>query len=191
MKARLIPLGVALLALGACAPESTGERVRPDTASVQSPASESDPADDAWRISPGGVKDIRVGMGFSELAAHLRAAADTAALGEACGYVSVAGAPDSVRFMVEAGRLVRIEVVGGSATTREGARIGDTEERILQLYPAARRMPHKYTAGQYLIALPGAPADTVHRYVFETDGTRVTMFRAGVYPQVEYVEGCS
>ena len=28
-------------------------------------------------------------------------------------------------------------------------------------------------------------------YVFETDGKRVTNFRAGKFPEVEYIEGCS
>jgi hypothetical protein len=62
--------------------------------------------------------------------------------------------------------------------------------RVMELYPTARRTPHKYTDGAYLIVMPFAPADTLHRYVFETDGQRVTVYRAGLYPPVEYVESC-
>ena len=58
-------------------------------------------------------------------------------------------------------------------------------------YPGARAQPHKYEDGHYLVALPGAPADTTHRIVFETAGGVVTRFRGGVAPAVEYVEGCS
>jgi len=130
-------------------------------------------------------------MNFSELAPYIAAPGDTTKIGDGCGYVSITEAPDSTRFMVEGRSLVRIEVAGGRTPTAEGARIGDTEHRIRQLYPNARRTPHKYTSGNYLIAIPGAPSDTLHRYVFESDGNRVTEYRAGVYPQVEYVEGCS
>lgn len=130
-------------------------------------------------------------MSFSELAPYIATPDDTANIGDDCGYVAITGAPDSTRFMVEGRRLVRIEVFRGRTPTEEGATIGDTEQRILELYPKARRMPHKYTDGNYLIAIPGAPSDTLHRYVFETDGSRVTEYRAGVYPQIEWVEGCS
>jgi len=39
--------------------------------------------------------------------------------------------------------------------------------------------------------IPGAPADTLHRIVFETDGSVVTRMHGGIFPAVEYVEGCS
>jgi hypothetical protein len=130
-------------------------------------------------------------MAFADLARYLNAPTDSAKIGDGCAYVAVRGAPDSVRFMVESRLLVRIDVVGGSTPTAEGAKIGDTERRILERYPQARRTPHKYTQGFfYLVAMPNAPADTLHRYVFETDGQRVTRYRAGVFPPVEYVEGC-
>jgi hypothetical protein len=34
------------------------------------------------------------------------------------------------------------------------------------------------------------PSDTALRLVFETEGARVTRFRVGRRPAVEYVEGC-
>lgn len=191
MKTSLGQFGLALMVLTACVPESSRDTARPDTSSTQLPAEEPAETRDPWRISPDGVDDVRIGMTFSELAPYLGNPADTAKIGDSCGYVGVAGAPEGVRFMVEGRRLVRVEVINGSARTPEGIRIGDSEQRILELHPDARRLPHKYTDGHYLIALPDAPSDTLHRYVFETDGSRVTRYRAGVYPQVEYVEGCS
>ena len=50
--------------------------------------------------------------------------------------------------------------------------------------------PHKYTGplGHYLnIKNPDGRVEIV----FETDGTKVLNYRAGVQPQVQYVEGCS
>jgi hypothetical protein len=37
----------------------------------------------------------------------------------------------------------------------------------------------------------GDSASAGKEIVFETDGKRVTMFRAGRLPEVEWVEGCS
>ncbi|MGQ0538137.1 MAG: hypothetical protein ACT4R6_04255 [Gemmatimonadaceae bacterium] len=52
-------------------------------------------------------------------------------------------------------------------------------------------MPHKYTGptGHYVIVQ--TTGDTLHRLIFETDGSRVVRFRAGRSPAVDYVEGCS
>ena len=44
--------------------------------------------------------------------------------------------------------------------------------------------------GRYL-TVPSADGDPTHRVIFETNGTRVTRYRAGVRPAVEYVEGCA
>ena len=37
----------------------------------------------------------------------------------------------------------------------------------------------------------GTEADSGFEVVFETDSQRVTRYRAGRLPEVEYVEGCS
>ena len=57
--------------------------------------------------------------------------------------------------------------------------------------PAARVGPHKYTDGPYRVLPPAAAAGCAYRIVFETDGRRVSRYRAGTRPQVEYVEGCA
>jgi hypothetical protein len=130
-------------------------------------------------------------MTLQDLAPLLRSPSDTAGVGDGCGYVAIRDAPDSLGFMVEGRRLVRVEVRGGPTPTAAGARIGDSEARIEALYGQVRVEPHKYTDGHYLVVMPGAPADTIHRLVFETDGQRVTTYRAGLFPPVAYVEGCS
>ncbi|MEO8624754.1 MAG: hypothetical protein ABI625_26965 [bacterium] len=109
----------------------------------------------------------------------------------ACGYVQWRGGPEGIRIMVEAGRIARVEIRSGTLATDEGARIGDTEQRIDSLY--AHRVtvtPQKYTKGHYLTVTPQAPSDSAYRIVFETDGSHVTGYRAGTRPAVEYVEGC-
>jgi len=95
--------------------------------------------------------------------------------------------------MVEQGKISRIDVDSGTAiATAAGARIGDTEERIKSLYPGQVTVqPHKYTDGHYLVVTPADAADKDFRIVFETDGNKVTRYRSGKIPSVQYVEGCS
>jgi hypothetical protein len=112
--------------------------------------------------------------------------------GSACSYATLNGFPAGIGAMVDAGKVVRVEVRRGNFETSTGARIGDTEERIKSLYPGQVTVsPHKYTDGHYLTVAPTAEADSANRIIFETDGRKVVNYRAGIRPQVEYVEGCS
>lgn len=92
--------------------------------------------------------------------------------------------------MVERGRIVRVDVDTVGVRTAAGAGVGDTEDEIQRLYTGHVVVrPQKYVEGHYLIVTPN-PADTSHAIVFETSGGKVTRYRAGSRPQVEYVEGC-
>lgn len=191
MRRPLRLLAVLLLAAG-CGADAGAPAPEPGAPGGSPPSAATPPVGaEGWVVSPTGAGDVRIGMRFGELAPLLEPGADTAALGDACGYLRIVGAPDGTRFMAEGRRLVRIEVHGGPTPTAEGARVGDTESRILSLYPGAERQPHKYTDGYYLVHRAAPPADTLHGYVFETDGERVTTYRAGIAPQLHYVEGCS
>ncbi|HET7320873.1 MAG TPA: hypothetical protein VFI96_00085 [Longimicrobiaceae bacterium] len=185
-------LALLALALAGCGSDSPPPPPARTPSSAAAPAAEPAPAPDStvWTVSPDGAGPVRVGMDFAALAPFLTTPADTVDASEGCRYMDVRGAPDGLHFMVEDGRLVRVEVREGDTPTQAGARIGDPESRIAALYPGLRVLPHKYTDGHYLVVLPGAPADTLHRLVFETDGSRVTLFRAGLYPPVGYVERC-
>jgi hypothetical protein len=107
------------------------------------------------------------------------------------------GIPDDprasgVRFMVVDDTVVRIDVDSLSVATKWGDRVGDSETVVLARHAGSVHVePHKYTGpkGHYLIV--STPDDTLHRLVFETDGERVTEYRAGLRPYVEWVEGCS
>jgi hypothetical protein len=169
-----------------------------DSAQTDSVPTDTVSADTAWTLRHDGIGPLRVGMTVDEA---------RAALGQfrgilpdpggppdslACGYGMSERLPPGVRVMLEKARVVRVEVDSGSVPTAEGARIGDTEARIQQLYPGRVEVqPHKYTDGHYLIVRPTEASDTTHLLLFETDGRMVTRFRGGQRPQVEYVEGCA
>lgn len=201
-----LPLAfAAAFALAACsssADEEPGAASGDSAAVAPPPAAAADSptvgADNAWRVTERGAGPVHVGMTVDELRQAL--GGDVTAVGadaepEACVYAQSAALPAGVRVMLVGARVARVEVDSGATAAASGARIGDTEARVREAYAGreVRVQPHKYTAGSYLIVLPGAPADTLHRLVFETDSaTRaVTRFRGGVFPPVEYVEGCS
>ncbi len=200
--------GAALLALAllaACSDAPGGDGAAPaDSAGAAPPAATADstpPSDGTggWQLSETGIGPVKVGMSPAEAGSALGAdfAGDgTAEAGgpDACEYARSAALPAGVKVMLVGGRVARVEVDSGATATAAGARVGDAEARVRELYRGRelRVQPHKYEAGQYLIVLPQSPRDTLHRIVFETDSTgNVKRFRGGVIPAVEYVEGCS
>jgi hypothetical protein len=87
---------------------------------------------------------------------------------------------------------VRIDVSGVHIRTANGAGVGDTEDRIKRLYSGKINVePHAYVEGHYLHYSPKNSADRGFGRVFETDGKRVTSFRAGTLAAIALIEGCS
>ncbi len=152
-----------------------------------------DPRTSTLSIDPKGFGPVRVGMSTAEASSAL--GAELKLLGptmEPCHYVQAAEQP-GVAFMVIDGKIARVDVRPDSPIrTAEGAAVGDTEERIQSLYPGRVEVqPHKYVDGHYLIVRPEATSDSTYRIIFDTDGKKVTGFKAGRMPEVGWVEGCS
>jgi hypothetical protein len=164
---------------------SAAPAASPDTQAADAPTST------AWVLDEGGIGPVRVGMTADEAKTALGGGFNPTG-DPACQYVRLGDEHPGVAVMLEKGKVVRVDVDRGTEATTTGVRIGDTAARVEEAYPNPRVMPHKYTAGQYIVAIPGAPADTMRRVVFETDSAgTVTRFRGGVYPAVEHVEVCS
>lgn len=175
------PLLVVLaLVLASC---SAGERrtaSRADTATQRS-----------WTVSIRGLGPLVAGMTVEEARAALGSELTEPSDSE-CAYIRPEAGPPGVRLMVMGGHVVRVEVSDTTVPTTAGARVGDTEERVESLYRGRVTVtPHKYTEGHYLTVGPASPADSQYRLVFETDSGLVTVYRAGLLPMVEWVEGCS
>lgn len=172
-----------LVLLAACSPkEEAANSPATPTPAQETPAAE-------WMITADGVGPIRVGMTVEEARQALagKLAGAPASQEESCYYVRPDGEPQGVLFMVTDDRIARVDVREGAIATAEGARVGDSEERIQSLYPGRVTVtPHKYVEGHYLTV-----ADGDHRLLFETEAGKVTAYRAGRLPEVEWVEGCS
>ena len=183
---RTTPL-VLLLAL-ACQPK---DQPGPDTARDSTP----EPQSTEWTVSPAGYGPVHSGMTLAQATqVGGRAFGEPQMGSEECDYFLFAGdsVQGSAHFMVVNGQIARVDVNDSTISTVEGARIGDTEQRIMELYPnRVTVQPHKYSDGHYLVITPSSPADSGFRIIFETDSQRVTTYRAGRMPEVEYIEGCS
>jgi hypothetical protein len=142
-------------------------------------------------VTEHGLGPLRAGMTVAEASKVLGGAlvmpAETAA---GCDYATWRGGPRGVHVMIDDGLIARVEIDSVGIATAAGARVGDTEERIRSLYPGRVTVtPHKYEDGHYLTV--NAVDDSSFAIVFETSKGRVTRYRAGRRPAVEYVEGCS
>ena len=147
-------------------------------------------ADSAWTVTESGWGPIRAGMSVDKARAAVGGDLPEPANGQ-CDHVRPTRGPNGVLIMIVGGHVARVEVSDTTVATAAGARVGDTEARINALYPGrVQTGPHKYIDGHYLVVRRGAGADSVYRLVFETDGQRVTRYRGGRLPEVEWVEGC-
>ncbi len=145
-----------------------------------------------WTVSPTGIGSVRAEMTLAQAGRQLGTQLALPPAAGRCAYVQRVAGLDSLALMVVDGRIARFDITGGRIATVEGARVGDHQDRIDSLYAGRVEVqPHKYTAGNYLVVRPMDRADGDYRIVFETDGERVTQYRAGRLPEVSWVEGCS
>jgi hypothetical protein len=145
-------------------------------------------------LNEDGLGPIQVGMTLAE-AVNMGVLNENPNMKKECDFVFPAvgaGVPDNVGVMIVRGKVARIDVDTGSVTTEDGAKIGDTEEKIKSIYDGDVQVePHKYVTGGHYMIVMGDSASAGKAIVFETNGKTVTNFRAGRLPEVKWVEGCS
>lgn len=94
-------------------------------------------------------------------------------------------------FMIEGNKFARIDVATAEIVAPGGGKVGMGAEEIGRLY-AGRidEQPHKYDPdGKYLRIRDSAGGAGV--LLFEISAGKVSEWRIGIPPQVDYVEGCS
>jgi hypothetical protein len=147
-----------------------------------------------WEVSIRGYGPLEAGMTIAEAEkAGGRAFKKSDSLESGCHMVRLAGdSGNGPLFMVVDGKIARVDVTGPGIQTNHKVAVGDDEAKIAKVYPERVTVsPHKYTEGHYVTVGPRTEADSGFEVVFETDSQRVTRYRAGRLPEVEYVEGCS
>lgn len=160
-----------------------------DTTATVAPA----PADSArWAVTHRGAGPLEVGMTAAAVERALGAALERSAAMNGCEMIGAPGGPAGLSLMLVHDTLVRVDVTDTLPRTRDGVGVGSGEEAVRAAYGSrVTAGPHKYDAppARYLTVV--SPDDTTRAIVFETDGRRVTRYRAGRRPEVEWVEGCA
>ncbi len=203
----LLPLVMAVTLLSACQRDpAAAPATEPQTTATATPMAEApaptpaadDTAAPAGPVSQAsflGYGDMMLGSTVDEARAAWGGELNGAPMeGTTCHYLwpKWISRPADFAFMMEDGRFVRYDVGTDKETAPGGGKVGMSVEELQKLYGGAlKASPHKYTqGGQYLSMDAGDVAPT--RLVFEVDAAgKVTSWRVGLSPQVEYVEGCS
>ncbi|MFL5554747.1 MAG: hypothetical protein ACJ78D_03055 [Gemmatimonadaceae bacterium] len=145
-------------------------------------------------LNEDGLGPIQIGMTLDD-AVNMGLLNENPNMKAECDFVFPAvgsGIPDGVGVMVVRGKIARIDVDTGAVTTEDGAKIGDTEDRLRSIYGDELTVePHKFFKNGHYLTVMGDSASAGKAIVFETDDNRVTMFRAGRLPEVKWVEGCT
>jgi len=150
-----------------------------------------------WTVHLQSAGPVRIGMSLPELRDVLRdmnarlEGNDTDLVGQ-CAYLVSSRVPEDLGIMLLNGHVARFDVYKPGIRSWKGAAVGDTEARVKQLFPSATVEPHLYDpeSGHY-ITFVGTSTDANYAILFETDGAKVTSFRAGTLEGIALVEGCS
>jgi hypothetical protein len=107
-------------------------------------------AADDWVVRADGVGPAKVGMSPAQLsvAVHQRFAMPTGKGDRSCFYVNPKSHPQ-IAFMIEDGKLVRVDVDKRGISTMEGVQLGNTQARAQRVYGARLTVePSKYTGDE-------------------------------------------
>lgn len=206
-----LPLaGLLLLSLAACgrAPETPAEAPAKDTAPPTAAAdadlatrSPADPRTDSPARLDGyagatlgaGIAEVRSGFGtplqgLGTDAAGKPLPADDS--NDGCYFLRPQDAEDP-RLMIEARKLVRYDVRSAAITAPGGGKVGMTLGELQVLYPERADVgPDKYDdKAHHLRVRPAQEGAAVIDFALGADG-RVSAWRVGKTPQVDYAEGC-
>lgn len=192
-----LPMSLFAVLLVACQRTPPAAPVAAEPAAAPAPAQTSVPASAA----PVASSDADwQGYGAAQLgidAEQLRTVWSAELQGEAaadggCYYLSPAAHSEGGPFfMLEGGKFVRYDVRGGDTVAPDGGKIGMDLAQLQALYPQAEPLqPHKYVEGGKVLRVP-AKDGSQSMLVFELGAdSKVTSWRVGLPPQVDYVEGC-
>jgi len=174
------------VAVAACSQEQA------DQPPSEMPAMANDPLiEDCGTVTDAGFCRVWIGMTLAEAKAAfpLQLESFSGDQEPSCFMVFPEGRSKDLTFMLVDGKVARVDVFMPGIATDKGSQVGSSEEEILESYGyRAKVFPNKYDDSKHDIVV-----DTRFHYqmIFESDGSKILNYRAGVLPPVGYVEGCS
>src|ERR1051326_1143601 len=144
-----------------------------------------------WIVHLDRVGPVRIGMGLAQLNEALKEefSMPEDEDGQACFYAETARHP-GIGFMVEHGRVTRVDVWERGLATAAGIRVGDPESAVMKAYGQRLKVEqHAYLGpdGHYLTLYS---ANGRYGLRFETGDGKVTSFYAGERSAIALIEGC-
>lgn len=215
MRQTLLPFALSATLLAACsadAPPPATPAPASDPAVTQPPATTSpdaslaepdeasdvpdapDPDGDDDQANFSGYGEVKFGIAATDMAKAWGGELKEMGKGDnaSCYFMAPAWVKNSAEFnfMIVDGKFVRFGTESSRFLAPGGGKVGMTTPQIQSLYQGRiEEQPHNYTDGKYLRVKDPASGNAL---IFETDPSgRVTEWRAGTPPQVDYVEGCS
>jgi len=147
-------------------------------------------ADEDWVVREDGIGPVKVGLTLPQLNAVLdeKFSMPRNKDDQACFYVH-SGRHAHIAFMIEDGRLSRVDVDSPGIPTTEGIQVGDSEKQARLLNGSKLKVEahHYIPYGHYLTLRSG---DGNYGIRFETEKGKIQRFYAGRFEAVQYVEGC-
>ena len=147
-----------------------------------------------WVVSRTGIGRVRFGMTLKALGDALGDPSIAAMPSTgSCTYIRPKALPSGVSLMVSNGVVVRADIDSTGILTEAGIGVGDSEVEVLVINSGRVRVETSKYSGPLLPAhtlTVTDPDDADHLIIFETDGSRVRNFRAGLRSAAEQVERC-
>lgn len=149
-------------------------------------------SDEAWVIRGDGVGAAKIGMTLVQLneALHEKFVMPQDKAAQGCFYVNPSKHPH-IGFMIEEGKLVRVDVDAPELFTVQHVQVGDSEAKVVRAYghrlkaSANPYVPPKI--GHYLTVLSNDGRCGIR---FEMENGKVRTYYAGTDEAIQYVEGC-
>ncbi|MEC4807259.1 MAG: GerMN domain-containing protein [Jaaginema sp. PMC 1080.18] len=144
-----------------------------------------------------GFGPIEIGMTVPEAsqAAGLKLIPEPTPMSKSCSYYRLEQVPEGladVALMVRNDKVVRIDIEDSRPKTLSGAKVGDSQQKVLDLYKGKLKvepLPNS-ESGRYLTYVPQTSQDSNFRLKFITDGQTVKAITLGQQPEVNFIEGC-
>jgi hypothetical protein len=204
----MLPIVMVVTLLSACQrEEAAAPAAEPQTTATSTPMAEApapapavdDTAAPAGPVSQAsflGYGDMKLGSTVDEARTAWGGELNGAPMeGTTCHYLwpKWISRPAEFAFMMEEGKFVRYDVGTDKETAPGGGKVGMSVDEVQKLYGGAlKASPHKYTEGGQYLAIDAGDVAPTTKLIFEADAAgKVTSWRVGLSPQVEYVEGCS